>query len=128
MERILYQCSCEHANRPKGVARAVSARETNGKAYGLRITDRGLLNPGDTMSRRTQVEPAPCARKLQWRFRARGLGSTHPITPDETNPPPGSFGRAGRAMLQRLGELLWRDRLDQVQVEPRRPRAGLVFG
>src|SRR5688500_15214919 len=31
-------------------------------------------------------------------------------------------------MLQRLGELLWRDRLDQVQVEPRRPRAGLVFG
>src|SRR5688572_22658836 len=44
-----------------------------------------MLNPGDRMSPRSQTERARCARKPHWRVGARESGSTHLITPDETN-------------------------------------------
>src|SRR5688500_2468746 len=39
------------------------------------------------MSRRSQTERAYCARNPHWRFKEKDPGSTHLITPDETNPP-----------------------------------------
>src|SRR5687768_15864138 len=79
-------------------------------------------NPGDAMSRRTEAEEACRAREPQYRFRARELGSTHLITPDETNPPlRGELPRGGRAG-RGLGEPE-----DQAGLEPRGVRADRVL-
>src|SRR5688572_28213003 len=74
------------------------------------------------MSRRTEAVKACRAREPQYRFRAREIGSTHLITPDETSRPLRSElqrgGRAGRG----LGELE-----DQAGLEPRGVRADRVL-